>query len=45
MQLWKDHLNDLAQDCGNTIATALELPQSYTKSFIASNHIHIKLWD
>ena len=28
---WAEHINGLVQDCSNSIANALELPQSRTK--------------
>ena len=37
------YIYSLAQDCGNLIASALELPQRWTKPVILSNHCNNQL--
>ena len=38
------YINGLMQDCGNSIANALELPQSCTKPLLVLNIRHVKEW-
>ena len=42
MHIW--YIHGLVQNCGNSIADAMELPQSYTKPFIYITQIDVAVY-